>query len=411
MNSVKRILWISDYFPRPHDTTLGVWGLESVKAIIRKGIEVIVFSPTPWLPKLLFFTSRLRKLNQVPLKYTFNSVNIFYPRCPHYPHRLVIKYIYNYFPYFETSFLIRWLNPVLKEIVQNYSFDAVHSNFIFPGGYIGYAIKNQYNVPFVVHERSVKRMSDALQHKLRKELYSKIINEADAVISPSRKIAGTIEQLLGNNKKVKVIRDPGSHSTLNTTGIFQLKPEKYRNKKIILSVGSLIERKGHEYLIKAVNILKEEFENIICIIIGSGVRKRYLDKLVKSLNLNSYIEMAGKLPHDEVLKFMSWCSIFVLPSWDEAFGTVYGEAMAFGKPVIACKNEGLSEMIENGIHGFLVNKRDEGDIASAVKKILTDDMLEASMGSASKILVEKNLNYDFMASEIVDLYNSIAAGK
>ncbi len=407
MNSIKRVLWISDYFPRPHNMTLGVWALESIYAIQRKGIEVVVLSPTPWLPRLITFTNNLKRWRQVPSKFIIDSINIFYPKCPHYPNRFIIKFLYNHFPYFETSFLIGSIKPVIKEIMENYPFEAVHSNFIYPGGYIGYEIKKMYKIPFIVHERSVNRLSNALEHKLRRKLYIEIIKEADAVITPNRKIAGTIEKFLTNEKKVNVIRDPGSSVLTNLHSQFQIKPEKYRNKKVIFSVGSLIERKGHEFLIKAINILKDEFKNIRCIIAGNGVRKKSLEKLIEHLKLDQYIEMAGQLPHDEVLNIMSWCNIFVLPSWDEACGTVYGEAMSFGKPIIACKEEGLSEFIENGKHGLLVNKKDERSIAEAIKKLLSDEALAISMGSESKLFVEKEFNYDFIASEIIEIYNKI----
>ena len=405
---IKRVLWISDYFPRPHNMTLGVWALESIYAIQRKGIEVAVLSPTPWIPKLFAFTNNLKNWHKVPFKVDIDSVNIFYPKCPHYPHRTVTKYLYNPIPYFESSFLFEWIKPAIKLIAEKYPFQAVHTNFVFPSGYIGYAIKKKYKIPFIVHERSVNRLLNANSHRLRKKSYAKIVNEADAIITPNRKMADIIEKFLQNGKKVNVIRDPGNSASIKNISFFiQAKPERYKNKKIILSVGSLIERKGHEFLVKAINLLKNEFQNIKCLIIGSGVRKNFLENLIKRLQLNQYVELLGQLPHNEVLRTMSWCDIFVLPSWNEAGGTIYGEAMTFGKPIVACKDEGIGEIVEDRVHGLLVNKKDEQSLAEAIKKLLRDEEFAAVIGRASKILAENEFNYDFAADKIIELYNKI----
>ncbi|MDO8550566.1 MAG: glycosyltransferase [Ignavibacteria bacterium] len=405
---IKRVLWISDYFPRPHNMTLGVWALESIYAIQRKGIEVAVLSPTPWIPKLFAFTNNLKNWHKVPFKVDIDSVNIFYPKCPHYPHRTVTKYLYNPIPYFESSFLFEWIKPAIKLIAEKYPFQAVHTNFVFPSGYIGYTIKKKYKIPFIVHERSVNRLLNANSHRLRKKSYAKIVNEADAIITPNRKMADIIEKFLHNGKKVNIIRDPGNSASIKNISFFiQAKPERYKNQRIILSVGSLIERKGHEFLVKAINLLKDEFQNIKCLIIGSGVRKNFLENLIKRLQLNQYVELLGQLPHNEVLRTMSWCDIFVLPSWNEAGGTVYGEAMTFGKPIVACKDEGIGEIVEDRVHGLLVNKKDEQSLAEAIKKLLRDEEFAAAIGRASKILAENEFNYDFAADKIIELYNKI----
>jgi len=102
---------------------------------------------------------------------------------------------------------------------------------------------------------------------------------------------------------------------------------------------------------------------------------------------------------------MSWCDVFVLPSWNEVFGTVYAEAMAFAKPIIGCEGEGISEVVSDGVQGLLVRKQDVGSLAEALKKVLTDENLASRLGKAGRILAEKELNYEFIAGQIIDLYN------
>ena len=132
-----------------------------------------------------------------------------------------------------------------------------------------------------------------------------------------------------------------------------------------------------------------------------------LEKLINDLKLNNIVELYGKRPHDEVLKIMSWCDVFVLPSWNEPFGAVYAEAMAFAKPVIACEGEGISEVVKDGVQGMLVKKKDTVSLANALKKILTDENLACILGRNGRNLVENELNWSYISKQLIDLYNRV----
>ncbi len=401
--TLKRVLWISDYFPRPHDMTTGVWALETVVDINKRGVEVVVLSPTPWIPRLLAFTPNLRELSNVPYEFKIRDLPVFYPRCPHYPHRLITRYFYNFLPFFDSSLIWYWCEETISLIFDRYPFQVMHSNFIFPNGFIGLKIKNKYGIPLVVHERSAQRLNAAKNHLLCRNIYCRVVKEADIVITLNHKMADLIKEIVP--REINIISAAADIGTSDT--IIQQKPESYKGKKVILSVGALIERKGHEYLIRAINYLKDEFPNIKCIIIGAGVRLRNLENLINNLALNNIVELYGQRPHDEVLRIMSWCDVFVLPSWDEAFGTVYAEAMVFAKPIIACAGEGISEVLQDGVQGLLVRKQDVNSLAEALKKILSDENLTSRLGRAAKVLADEKLNYNFIASRMIDLYKQI----
>ena len=405
MKSLERVLWISDYFPRPHDPTTGVWALETIFAIQKRGVEVVVLSPTPWIPRWLAFTSTLREWSRVPTEFKIRDLPVFYPKCPHYPHHLVVKYLYNFIPFFESSLIWRWCKGTISQIIDRYPFQAIHSNFIFPSGFIGFEIKKRYGIPLIVHERSMTRLTMAENHPIRRNVYAQVIREADGVITVSQKMANLIKEVVPNRKEVDIIRDAGDIETADNS--MPQNPEGYQGKKIILSVGALIGRKGHEYLIRAINYIKDEFPDIKCIIIGGGVLLRNLEKLINDLKLNNIVELYGKRPHDEVLKIMSWCDVFVLPSWNEPFGAVYAEAMAFAKPVIACEGEGISEVVKDGVQGMLVKKKDTVSLANALKKILTDENLACILGRNGRNLVENELNWSYISKQLFDLYNRV----
>lgn len=402
---LNRILWIADVFPRPRQMTDGVWSLKTALAIQREGIEVIVLSPTPWIPKWLAFTSTLKGLSNVPHTHEIENLQVFYPKCPHYPKKAVRYYLYKYFPYFETSIIHEWCKETISFLVESHPFQVIHANFMFPSGYIGYKLKKKYGVPLVFHERSVRRLDTASKNKRLKKIYSRVLAESDLIITPSNKMADFIREGFHNSGNIQVVRDVGDIDIADD--LIESKPNKYKTKKIVLSVGSLIERKGHQYLIKAIDKIKEVVPEIKCIIIGSEKRSKLIHDLISNLGLNDIVELYGELPHKEVLKTMSWCDVFVLPSWNEAFGTVNAEAMTFGKPIIGCMGEGISEVIDNGVQGLLVRKQDVDSLAEALFKILNDKSLALQMGKKSRELAEKELNYNFISSQIIDLYRGI----
>jgi glycosyltransferase involved in cell wall biosynthesis len=323
-----------------------------------------------------------------------------------------------------------WCAPAVEQIMRRYPFQIIHANFIFPSGYIGREIKRKYGVPLIVHERSLPRLMAACDHRVRRKVYARVVQDADAVITINSKMANMIGAIAGSDGDMNIAHaaDNMAHpydSNLPTRGSPEVNvvhaagadaalrhdaqelPRQYLTKKIVLSVGSLIERKGHEYLIRAIEVVRQEVPNVHCIIIGSGVRMKHLRRLINELGLEDTVELWGQLPHTEVLATMRWCDVFVLPSWEEAGGTVYGEAMAFAKPIIACANGGIGEVAQDGLHGLFVRPRDVRSLAGALAGILRDEALALRLGAAAQALAKEKLTYDTVAARIIEIYRRV----
>jgi glycosyltransferase involved in cell wall biosynthesis len=384
---------------------MGTWGFKTAEAIQKKGIEVIVLSPNPWIPLLLAFTKKTKGYSNTPIKNKIKDVLVYYPKCPHYPHHLLRKYPYKYLPFFDSYLVWAWCKRTVESIMKKYPFQIVHSNFFLPNGYIGFKIKQRYRIPHIFQEHSPTILNYTKNSLLYRRLYSKILSEADSIITMNHRMAKTIKDFSPTIDEVKILRngaDLGTSKILN-----QNKPKEYEDKKIILSVGALNPKKGHEYLIRAVEVAKNELSDIKCIIIGRGTQLKKLKKLVQKLSLDDLVELRGQLPHNDVLKVMSWCDVFALPSWDEAFGTVFSEAMSYGKPIIACDGEGISEVVQTGVQGLLVKKQDVPSLARALIKVLSNEDIASGLGKEAKKLAEKKLNYDIISDEIIDLYRAV----
>jgi teichuronic acid biosynthesis glycosyltransferase TuaC len=424
---IKRVLWISDYFPRPHDLTSGVWALESAVHIQNAGVEVVVLAPTPWIPPWLAVTNKLRPWCSVPPEADLKGIHVYYPKCLHYPDRRVVRWLYNPAPVFESHVVWRGCRETVRRIMDRREFQAVHANFIFPSGFIGMQIKKRYGVPLVIHERSRQRLEAARDHRARGRMYRAIIKKADAVITPNRVMSGLIREMTGGLPEVEVVRDAADAT--NREGVQSIgprvdvlrsagdtsvralyrgrKPDRYAGKKVILSVGSMIERKGQEILIRAMAMIRNEFPEARCLIIGDGEKRARLEQITRQLSLTNIVEIPGKRPHSEVLDAMSWCDVFVLPSWNEPFGTVYAEAMSFGKPVVACSGQGVGELIEDGVSGLLVPPRNPESLAKALRLLMGNPDRADEIGRAGRVLADGELNYTAIAGKLIQLYRGI----
>ena len=275
----------------------------------------------------------------------------------------------------------------------------------FPNGYIGLKIKQQYGIPLVVHERSLTRLAMAREHPHRRKIYTKVINEADRLITMNQKMVTLLKQMTSISKDIVIL--PAAADIASIARLKQKKPFLYEHKQVILSVGTLIERKGHENLLKAIQLIRYEFPHLKCLIIGEGQQRSRLQTLIEQFDLLEFVELLGKLSHEEVLRTMSWCDIFVLPSWDEPFGTVIAEALAFSKPVVVSEGEGASEILKDGCHSLLVKKQDSPSLAAALQKLLRDPELAKRIGMAAGKLAERELTYQGLAQQLIEIYGGM----
>ena len=400
---LRRALWICDYFPRPHDMTTGTWALESVAALESAGLPTVVMAPTPWIPRALALDPALRAWSDVPERQEFRGVPVYYPRMPHYPRRWVYNSVYNRFPSLDTALLWPWCRRSTDRLMKSHPFDVVHANFLFPSGYLGLKMKERYGTPLIVQERSVQRLAQARERPAREKAYRRILRAADVVITQNEKMAAALRETEPAIADLRVVKQPGAHPG-RVPGLRRDRPAAFTGKRVVMSCGTLSERKGHEYLVRAVGRIRKDFPDLVCRIIGEGPERPKLEALINELGLAGTVELCGKRPHAEVLGEMSWCDVFALASWGEADGTVYGEAMQFGKPVIACANEGIAEVLRDGEHGRLVQARDADGLADALDWLLEDASRRERVGIEARELAAAKLSYPMLASNLIDLY-------
>ena len=138
---------------------------------------------------------------------------------------------------------------------------------------------------------------------------------------------------------------------------------------MILSVGNLIPIKGHDLLLRSVAAIAPGHPHVQCRIIGDGSERARLQQLARELRIEDRVHFLGRRPRSEVAAAMRDCTLFALPSWYEGLGCVYLEAMSAERPAIACRGQGIEEVISHGENGWLIEPKNLDDLTTALQTI------------------------------------------
>jgi glycosyltransferase involved in cell wall biosynthesis len=173
--------------------------------------------------------------------------------------------------------------------------------------------------------------------------------------------------------------------------------------KRILFVGRLHPVKGVQYLLQAMQMVHEEVPGAKLILVGDGEERESLEKLTDSLGIRECVEFVGGVPHEKIPDYMHHADVFVLPSLSESFGIVNLEAMACGLPIVATRVGGIPDIIEDGANGYLVDTKNQEQIAEVLLKLLQDEQLRKDMSDNNRERVRR-YRWDTVTATLEGIY-------
>lgn len=152
----------------------------------------------------------------------------------------------------------------------------------------------------------------------------------------------------------------------------------------LITTGSLIWRKGYEYLLMALRQLKDKGLTAELQIIGEGKDRDRIMFTSQDLGIFDQVILRGNLPPAEVINCLRQADIFVLSSLSEGISNAVLEAMSCGLPVVTTDCGGMREAIRDGVEGFVVPVRDPEALAEALQKLALDANLRKQMGQVGR---------------------------
>lgn len=162
--------------------------------------------------------------------------------------------------------------------------------------------------------------------------------------------------------------------------------DRYRGKFIIVSVARMVNWKGLEINLKALSRVNAAIgrERWVYLHVGDGPDRAKLQALTDKLGLENNVHFLGHLSYEAAMSVVASGDLFVLPSWGEAFGIVYLEAMARGVPAIGCKGAGAEESVVHAETGFLVDAQDSQGLADLILRVIENPALRERIASSAR---------------------------
>lgn len=183
---------------------------------------------------------------------------------------------------------------------------------------------------------------------------------------------------------------------------------RYSGKRIIFSLGRLVEYKGYKYLIEAASMLPDDY---VVLIGGEGKLHHELQKNIDNLHIQNKVILLGRIPDKDLSTFFGACDLYCLSSIykTEAFAIVQIEAMSCGKPVVATNipESGVNWVNQNGVSGINVEPCDAKALSNAITKIIETPELYKKLSEGAKQRFENNFTRNIMIHRCEKLYHDI----
>lgn len=342
-----KVLYISGMYPNPTYPQKGIFCHEQVKALKKVGVEVDVLVPMTIYDKE--YTTKIWEYEGVTIRY--------------------IRYIkHPGVRFFEHIGKALYLSLVCSGIDFK-QYDVLHADAPLPAGDAVMRLSRKYNIPYVVHGHGLDVFMDVdyAGTKNCQQIVSKcnqVYLDANGIVGVSQKVIDNINEKLDLRSKCYVV-----YNGVDPNKFFPNDSKDNKTLKIV-SVGNIIDLKGHDLTIQAVNTLIKEYGLELSLdIYGRGNNFSKLQELIEKLGIEKYVFLKGYIPYEELASVLRTYDMFILPSWYEALGCVYLEAMASGLVTVGCYENGIDEIIKHGINGYLVRPHNTGDIVEIIDTV------------------------------------------
>jgi phosphatidylinositol alpha-1,6-mannosyltransferase len=274
--------------------------------------------------------------------------------------------------------LIRILEKIQPDMV------CLNTTFCYWTGEVIKRWKPEMKVTFYVHGEEVPDGKGFHSQKALEALKS-----GDRVVAVSSYTKGALVAVGLDPNRVTVINN-GVDTTRFVPGPrSQAIIDRFRleNRRILLTLARLDERKGQDMMIRAIPKIVESVPDLAYLVVGEGTMMERLWALVSELRLESTVLFTGGVSDEDVLAYYQTCDVYAMPNRTtgtgdtEGFGLVFLEAGACGKAVIGGKAGGVPDAIRDGETGFLVDGTSVDAIAEACTKLLEDQGMRERFGA------------------------------
>jgi glycosyltransferase involved in cell wall biosynthesis len=384
---------VAEFYPSERDPVLGVWAHRQAIAASQAGAEVRVLVLHRLVPPRDAFAQgpaaasrALRGLASEPRRQVRDGLTVDYvsyvspPRDRSYP---------------------RWgawaapaLAAALRRLRRSFPYELIHAHNAVPAG--DAVRRARVGVPLVVSVHGGDVLYTAGRGRAGAAAVDRGLGAARLVLANSQGIAELCER--HGARETQVVH-------LGTDMPPPQLPRQAEGERSLVTVAHLIARKRHGDVLRALAVLGDRHPGLRYRVIGDGPERTALEGLAARLEVSDRVEFLGQLPPAQAVELARRCTLFVMPSIDEAFGVAYIEAMAGGVPAIGCRGEpGPEEIAAAGDGLVLVPPGDIERLTQRIDELLSDPHRLREAGQRARATVAGHFTWERCGRQTLAAY-------
>lgn len=305
-----------------------------------------------------------------------------------------------------------YLAPLQNSQISDLNLDLIHTQHMFAMGRLGLNIAHRLDIPIVhtyhtlisEYAHYVPLVPKTLTKKVIVRLTRNYCNNCSQIVTPSPSMKKTLRSY-GVKTPIEAIPTGIYLEHFENPyhqGVLRTKWQIPEDKKILLYISRIAREKNLDLLFQAIKKLSKQRNDFHLLMVGGGPELNHYQQFVREHQLSALVTFTGMQKKEDANRFFGAADIFVFPSITETQGIVITEAMAAGIPAVAINEMGPSDIIRNGIDGFLTPLNLD-EFCAKIEALLDSQSLRKKLGTnASKHAQE--LSAEVSADKMEKLY-------
>ncbi len=390
-----RVLVFTTLYPSAARPSHGVFVENRLRHVIAKAkaegsdLEVKVVAPVPWFPFDAKRFGEKADFARTPKQEIRHGLEVSHPRFMVLP-KMGMR---------ATAALAKCFAKELRRLqASGYTPDLIDVHYYYPDGVAAAQVAQEFNIPFVVTARGTD-INRIPQYETQKQMILNAADQAAASITVCKALKDEMVNLGAEAQKITVLRNGVDLELFQPVDRGPIRTSLGLSGDVIVSVGHLVERKGHGLIIEALAQLPDK----TLLIAGSGPDEALLKALAKTHGVANRVRFLGSVPHDKLREIYSAADALVLASSREGWPNVLLEAMACGTPAIATPVWGSGEVITAPQAGRLTTARTPAALCEAINALFA-----AKPDRAATRAYAEQFSWDDTATGVLDVFKSAA---
>jgi glycosyltransferase involved in cell wall biosynthesis len=352
-----RILTFTNLYPNSRQPRHGIFVEQRLKHLLANGLpEAKVVAPVPWFPFRGRRFGAWGEFAAIPRQETRDGVEVFYPRYPVIP-----KVGMSVAP----LLMAHAVKPSIERLIADgYDFDVIDAHYFYPDGVAAVMLGRWLQKPVVISARGtdINMLPD---FAIPRRWIRWAAAECAAIITVSRALKDRLCDLGASEGKITVLRNGVDLALFRPLDRQDTRDQLGVTRTLLLSVGNLIETKGHDLAIRAL----ARIPDADLIVIGRGPSARSLRVLASAVGVADRVRFIDNLPQAELVRYYNAAEALLLVSVSEGMPNVILEAIACGTPVVATATGGAMEIVSCPEAGELMHERQPSALVDALSRL------------------------------------------